>query len=266
MCKNKCLSLLLLSIILTVSGCISTPPNNHYPNPYLTPHPASNQYYRNSPPKVVIVNRNGRSYRVPVVSGNIASRIQSVNHTRKTPVRSIAHSHRNINHLHPLPNGNQINHRHGNSAFGHHINQPQKRKTYATKPPKLQPYVNKPKGTKQRKLPINSYHSKKPLKQKQVRSSYSIARSTAHKGSARPITPRNQTPPTASIHSIMPVKARDYGCAKRYCTKAPQVLSCSEAHHKWKQCGDVSLDRDDDGIPCENFCGKTINTMMSRIR
>lgn len=252
--------------MLTISGCISTPPNSHYPNLYLTPHPVYNQYYRNSPPKFVIVNKNGRSHRVPVVSGNIAPRIQSVNHARKTQVRSVVYSHGNIKHLHPLPSGNQINHRHGNSASGQHINQQQKRKTYAAKPPKLQPYVNKPKGAKQRKLPVNSYHSEKPLKQIQVRSAYSVARPTAQKGSARRITPKNQTTPTASIHSILPVKVRDYGCAKSYCTKPPQVSSCAEAYYKWKQCGDVSLDRDDDGIPCENFCGKTINTMMSRIR
>lgn len=39
---------------------------------------------------------------------------------------------------------------------------------------------------------------------------------------------------------------------KRYCK---QMKSCSEAKFHLNQCGLRKLDRDGDGVPCENVCG-----------
>ncbi len=39
--------------------------------------------------------------------------------------------------------------------------------------------------------------------------------------------------------------------SKRYCK---QMTSCKEARYYFKQCGLKKLDRDKDGIPCENVC------------
>ncbi|WP_370295487.1 thermonuclease family protein [Pseudomonas benzenivorans] len=41
--------------------------------------------------------------------------------------------------------------------------------------------------------------------------------------------------------------------AKRYCT---QMSSCEEAKFHLKSCGLNSLDRDGDGVPCENLCAR----------
>lgn len=50
----------------------------------------------------------------------------------------------------------------------------------------------------------------------------------------------------------------NFSCAKKYCKN---MSSCSEAYHKFKVCGNKGLDRDKDGVPCENVCGKTISSM-----
>lgn len=42
-----------------------------------------------------------------------------------------------------------------------------------------------------------------------------------------------------------------YDCARKYCKN---MESCEEAKYKLKQCGHKSLDRDKDGVPCENIC------------
>lgn len=45
----------------------------------------------------------------------------------------------------------------------------------------------------------------------------------------------------------------DPGCGtKRYCS---QMVSCEEAEHYFTQCGNKRLDRDGNGVPCENLCG-----------
>ena len=49
-----------------------------------------------------------------------------------------------------------------------------------------------------------------------------------------------------------------YDCVKKYCK---HMSSCSEAYHKFKVCGKKGLDRDKDGVPCENVCGRTIGRM-----
>ena len=44
-----------------------------------------------------------------------------------------------------------------------------------------------------------------------------------------------------------------YDCSRKYCK---YMTSCNEAYYKYTQCGHVSLDRDRDGVPCENICGR----------
>ncbi|WP_033915804.1 excalibur calcium-binding domain-containing protein [Campylobacter sputorum] len=41
---------------------------------------------------------------------------------------------------------------------------------------------------------------------------------------------------------------------KKYCK---QMKSCTEAKEYLQKCGFSNLDRDGDGIPCENVCGKS---------
>ena len=47
--------------------------------------------------------------------------------------------------------------------------------------------------------------------------------------------------------------ATEYDCDKKYC-KA--MVSCDEAYYQLQVCGFTGLDRDGDGVPCENVCGK----------
>lgn len=42
--------------------------------------------------------------------------------------------------------------------------------------------------------------------------------------------------------------------------------SCGEAHYKFTVCGDSGLDRDNDGVPCENVCGKTLEIYFGRLQ
>lgn len=42
-----------------------------------------------------------------------------------------------------------------------------------------------------------------------------------------------------------------YNCERKYCKN---MISCNEAYYKINVCGHTSLDRDHDGIPCENIC------------
>jgi hypothetical protein len=50
--------------------------------------------------------------------------------------------------------------------------------------------------------------------------------------------------PTTSIQSCTPRKT----CGRMY--------SCEEAYYRFKKCGNKSLDRDRDGIPCESICSE----------
>ena len=42
-----------------------------------------------------------------------------------------------------------------------------------------------------------------------------------------------------------------FDCQRNYCK---YMSSCAEAKYKLEQCGHSKLDRDGDGIPCENIC------------
>ena len=54
----------------------------------------------------------------------------------------------------------------------------------------------------------------------------------------------------------MPLFATEYDCEEgrgKYCKN---MRSCAEAKYYLNQCGLDRLDRDNDGIPCENVCRK----------
>jgi len=42
-----------------------------------------------------------------------------------------------------------------------------------------------------------------------------------------------------------------YDCSRKYCK---YMTSCEEAYYKLKTCDHSRLDRDNDGVPCENIC------------
>lgn len=46
-----------------------------------------------------------------------------------------------------------------------------------------------------------------------------------------------------------------FDCVEKYC---PQMSSCAEAHYHLLVCREQQRDADNDGIPCENVCGKTL--------
>ena len=48
--------------------------------------------------------------------------------------------------------------------------------------------------------------------------------------------------------------AEQFSCADRkYCK---EMTSCAEAKFHLNECGESRLDRDGDGVPCENVCRK----------
>lgn len=47
--------------------------------------------------------------------------------------------------------------------------------------------------------------------------------------------------------------------------RCPNMRTCSEAVHYHTQCGLSDLDRNNNGIPCEDVCGKSIETMHERM-
>jgi hypothetical protein len=52
--------------------------------------------------------------------------------------------------------------------------------------------------------------------------------------------------------------AQSFSCSTKYCTK---MRSCTEAVFHFKQCNQPDRDRDNDGIPCEVVCGKSLDEM-----
>lgn len=59
---------------------------------------------------------------------------------------------------------------------------------------------------------------------------------------------KHQKQPTAEVKSNVKKFSCDYS---KTCKK---MTSCEEARFYLKECGDSSLDRDADGIPCESIC------------
>lgn len=72
-----------------------------------------------------------------------------------------------------------------------------------------------------------------------------------------PKAPPSQTVVSPAQPSTTPV------CTKSYCKN---MRTCAEAYHHFSACGMQELDRDNDGIPCEDACGKTIAQMEARIK
>ena len=73
----------------------------------------------------------------------------------------------------------------------------------------------------------------------------------------RKLHPSAQLPPLASQHNAVPSAApkvaHDAACdKKRHCS---QMSSCDEARFFLTHCGVHTLDRNKDGVPCENLCG-----------
>ncbi|MFU2127810.1 excalibur calcium-binding domain-containing protein [Gallibacterium anatis] len=60
---------------------------------------------------------------------------------------------------------------------------------------------------------------------------------------------------TALCFSLPALSAGKYSCDDPipYCK---QMQSCEQARFYLNQCGAGQLDRDNDGVPCENVCGK----------
>jgi micrococcal nuclease len=55
-------------------------------------------------------------------------------------------------------------------------------------------------------------------------------------------------------HPAMPVMLYDMECGKK--TRCAQMNSCDEANFYFTHCGMTALDRNHDGIPCQDLCGK----------
>lgn len=56
-----------------------------------------------------------------------------------------------------------------------------------------------------------------------------------------------------NINVTLEKKKSKFSCSKRYCK---HMSSCAEAYYHLNECGMKKLDRDNDGKPCENVCGK----------
>lgn len=57
--------------------------------------------------------------------------------------------------------------------------------------------------------------------------------------------------------------ASAFDCVEKKCG---DMHSCAEAYHHLTVCGETVRDRDNDGVPCENVCGKTLDEMQERLR
>lgn len=55
--------------------------------------------------------------------------------------------------------------------------------------------------------------------------------------------------------------AAAFDCAPATC---PQIKTCAEARYKLEVCHDNARDADNDGIPCEDVCGKDKETYTAR--
>jgi Excalibur calcium-binding domain len=46
----------------------------------------------------------------------------------------------------------------------------------------------------------------------------------------------------------------------------PDMNTCAEAYFQFSQCGNFERDRDNDGIPCEDLCGDSLEMMNVRLK
>lgn len=56
-------------------------------------------------------------------------------------------------------------------------------------------------------------------------------------------------------------EARAFDCVELKCS---EMTTCAEAHYKLTVCGHTKRDADHDGIPCEDLCGKDLQTYLAR--
>lgn len=67
----------------------------------------------------------------------------------------------------------------------------------------------------------------------------------------------------AGILILFPGHPLAFDCAR---IKCPKIKSCAEADYKFKVCGHGERDADEDGIPCEDLCGKDMATYAARVK
>ena len=68
----------------------------------------------------------------------------------------------------------------------------------------------------------------------------------------------------ASVLTGPPSANGQQGCSAR--KTCGQMRDCAEAYYFFKTCGHKRRDGDNDGIPCERICGKTLAMMKARIK
>ncbi len=62
--------------------------------------------------------------------------------------------------------------------------------------------------------------------------------------------------------ALAPNLASAQSCSRE--PKCTQIRSCQEADFYFRQCGHHKRDGDNDGIPCEDLCGKTLDEYYRR--
>lgn len=60
----------------------------------------------------------------------------------------------------------------------------------------------------------------------------------------------------ALVLAIAPAAVAAQSC--NWEPKCTEIRSCQEADFYFRQCGHYKRDGDNDGIPCEDLCGKTL--------
>ena len=66
-----------------------------------------------------------------------------------------------------------------------------------------------------------------------------------------------------SLAAVSGAVAQNFSCTTQ--KSCNQIRSCTESVYRLRQCGDRARDGDNDGIPCENLCGKTLKQMNDRL-
>lgn len=96
------------------------------------------------------------------------------------------------------------------------------------------------------------YHQDKPLTPPvqpvyPVRADRPVLRPVA----LSPTVGKNHPVTGAQSSRVKSNSAKKYACKRKYCRN---IRSCDEAYYLLKHCGMRNLDRDHDGVPCENIC------------
>ena len=90
---------------------------------------------------------------------------------------------------------------------------------------------------------------------KPAKASTAKSKQTKKKASYKPAKKKAKVSAVRSKSTKTVTKAKtskpSFSCKKKYCK---YMTSCAEARYQFKQCGHKGLDRDNDGIPCENVC------------